>query len=60
VIEDMPVLRDVRLVLRVPERVRAETLEPGGRALRLARGDDGTLSVTVPSVACHQAVAFRY
>jgi hypothetical protein len=60
VLEDMPELRDVRLVVRVPEHIRAATLEPGGRALRLGREKDGTASVIVPSVACHQAVAFRY
>ncbi len=60
VIEDMPELRDVRLNLRVPEPVRSAALEPGGRALRLSPAKDGSLSVLVPSVACHQAVTFRY
>jgi hypothetical protein len=60
VLEDMPELRDVRVALRVPERVRAATLEPGGKALKPARAEDGTVTVTVPSLTCHQAVAFRY
>jgi hypothetical protein len=56
----MPELRDVRLSLRVPEPVRSAALEPGGRALRLSRAKDGSLSVLVPSIVCHQAVTFRY
>ena len=59
-IEDMPELRDVRLALRVPERIQGAALEPGHGMLRLSRADDGVVSVTVPSVACHQAVTFRY
>jgi hypothetical protein len=60
VIEDMPELRDVRLTIRVPQPVRSAALEPGHRALRLSRAKAGSVSVCVPSVACHQAVTFRY
>lgn len=60
VIEDMPELRDVRLSLRVPERIRSAALAPDRAPLALARVKDGSVAVTVPSLRCHRAVVFAY
>jgi hypothetical protein len=59
VIEDMPPILDVPVTLRVPERIRSARLEPQGKSLRMRRAG-GAVSVVVPRVQCHQAVAWEY
>lgn len=59
VIEDVVPLYDIPLELRVPETVTTARLVPGGQALEMTQSD-GVVSLVVPQVECHQAVAFEY
>jgi hypothetical protein len=57
VIEDFPVIGDVRLTLNLPESVRSATVIPGG--LNLALNQFGkTISVNVPPFKMHTAIVF--
>ena len=59
VIEDLVPLRDVAVELRVRERIRKAHLIPGKKPVTLKRSA-GAVKLTVPEVACHQAVVFEY
>jgi hypothetical protein len=58
VIEDLPVLYDVPLTVRVPQAVDSVRLVPGGAGLPMQRVG-GTVSVIVSRVQSHQAVVFK-
>ncbi|MCC7492885.1 MAG: hypothetical protein IT204_11075 [Fimbriimonadaceae bacterium] len=57
VIEDLVPLHDVPVTVRLPQPVRAATLQPQGTALPFTTVD-GATRVVVPRVECHQAVVF--
>ena len=59
VIEDMPELRDVKVTLRVPQKIRRVSLPLNRKSLRPTR-TAGALSAMVPRVTCHQVVMFEY
>lgn len=59
VIEDLPTLSDIPLTLRVDEKIRSVTL-PLTRKKLTAKRSAGGVSVTVPSLNCHEVVVFSY
>jgi hypothetical protein len=59
VLEDMPPLYGVTVALLVPERVQSAHLPLNGGTLSLEQ-DGNRVRVTVPEVAGHQIVEFRY
>lgn len=59
IIEDLVPLRDVRVALRVPRKVKAVRLVPEGAELPFAV-EDGAVSFTVPEFTAHQMVELRY
>ena len=68
VIEDLPTLTDVRVRLRVPEKVTSLMLVPDGTSLELREAPgtpaDGrserTVETTVPRFAAHCAIVASY
>jgi hypothetical protein len=58
VIEDLPVLNDVAVALRVPETIQRAYLAPSEIDLNLV--NNGVAQVVVPEVVGHQAVVFAY
>ena len=63
IIEDMPVLRDVPVRLRLPETAHAVTMEPAGVPLEgrnATEGGTNVLELTVPEFSCHTAVCVSY
>lgn len=56
VIEDLPVIRDVPVRLRLPEEVNEAVLEPAGHGLDLQREVDGSVQFVVPELSCHAAI----
>ncbi len=59
IIEDLVPLHSVPVTLDVPEAIRRASLAPAGQELKMVRRA-GRISVTVPSVECHQMVVFEY
>ena len=59
VIEDLPELRDVKVSLRLPERVRSLRLVPDGGELPLERNAD-RVCTSIPAFSCHCAVVAEY
>ncbi|MBM4086368.1 MAG: hypothetical protein FJ272_16405, partial [Planctomycetes bacterium] len=60
VIEDLPELRDVKVAVRLPVKVKQATLPLSNKKLTLKPGSSGGLTVTVPRVQCHEMVVFEY
>jgi hypothetical protein len=58
-IEDVIPLRDTRVALRLPKKVKRVQLVPDGEALGFTQ-EDGVLSFTVPEFASHQMVELAY
>lgn len=59
VIEDLTPLRDVRVMLKLPRRVKKATLEPQGEVLA-AKAVGGELHLNIDEFACHQMIALAY
>lgn len=59
VIEDMPPLRDVALMVRLPKPIARAWLVPGEMELPISHSGD-MLKTVIPEFACHCAVAFEY
>jgi hypothetical protein len=63
IIEDMPVLREVPVRLRLPEAAREITLEPAGFRLESKNSTEGGMNVlelTVGEFRCHTAICVTY
>jgi len=58
-IEDVIPLRDTRVALRLPRKVKTVQLVPDGEALGFTQ-EDGVVSFTVPEFASHQMVELAY
>jgi len=58
-IEDVIPLRDTRVALRLPKKVKTIQLVPDGEALGFHQ-EDGVVSFTVPEFASHQMVELGY
>ncbi|MEO6876265.1 MAG: alpha-amylase family protein [Opitutaceae bacterium] len=58
-IEDVIPLRDTRVALRLPKKVKTARLVPDGEALGFNQ-EDGVVSFTVPEFASHQMVELAY
>lgn len=58
-IEDVIPLRDTRVALRLPKKVKTIRLVPDGEALGFNQ-EDGVVSFTVPEFASHQMVELGY
>ncbi|MDB6093292.1 MAG: alpha-amylase [Verrucomicrobia bacterium] len=58
-IEDVIPLRDTRVALRLPKKVKTARLVPDGEALGFTQ-EDGVVSFTVPEFAAHQMVELGY
>ena len=59
VIEDLPTLRRVKARLRVEQLVRRVALEPQGKEIPFKQTGD-VVTLTVPSVTCHQIVSLTF
>lgn len=59
IIEDLVELREIPVTLRVPEKIKRAILPLTGETLAMKKIAGG-VSVTVPSVKCHQMVVFEY
>lgn len=59
VIEDLLPLRDVRVSLALPEKVRSVTLEPQGEEIGFDAAN-GCISLSVDEFLCHQMVVIDY
>jgi len=59
VIEDLPPLRDVRVSLKLPEKILRATLEPQGAGIG-CEIRDGRVSLDVEEFSCHQMIALAY
>lgn len=59
VIEDLPPLRDVRVSLKLPEKILRATLEPQGSGIPCEL-HDGRVSLDVAEFSCHQMIALAY
>lgn len=58
-IEDLIPLRDTRVALRLPKKVKSVRLVPDGEALGFTQAD-GVVSFTVPEFTSHQMVELAY
>ena len=58
-IEDVIPLRDTRVALRLPKKIRSARLVPDGEALEFTQ-QDGVVSFMVPEFASHQMVELAY
>lgn len=58
VIEDLIPLRDVEVVLRLPEPVKSVTLEPQGKEISFAVEND-RIKVRIDEFTCHQMVVLK-
>ncbi len=60
VIEDIPVLRDIAVRLRLPEKVKSVTIIPEGREADYTQDGGETIELTVPAIEGHCAIVARY
>lgn len=59
VIEDIAVLRDVAVSVRLPRQITGVSAEPQGQPLPFTQ-EEGWVSFTVPRLECHQMIVLRY
>lgn len=59
VIEDLPELRDVKVLLRLPETILLLRLVPSGDVLDLVHTEDA-IATTIPAFSCHCAIVADY
>jgi len=59
VIEDLPEVRNIPLVLRVPQKIKRACLIPDNKRLSLKRSN-ASVRVVVPAFTSHCAVVFEY
>ena len=59
-IEDLPIIRDVAVRLRLSETVKSLRLEPAGQDLGWEASGDGSINLIVPEFSCHCAVVAGY
>ena len=55
VIEDLPPVRDIPVTLQIIEPLAEAILQPQGQVIPFTQSG-GTVTLTVPQVACHQMV----
>jgi len=58
-IEDLLPLRDVRVKVRLPRRIRAARLVPENVQLPFSQ-NEGAVEFTVPEFLCHQMIELSY
>jgi hypothetical protein len=59
VIEDLPELRDVNVLLRLPETIQSLRLVPAGGSLAMMESGDA-IATTIPAFSCHCAIVAEY
>lgn len=59
VIEDLPVIYNINARLMIKEKIKRASLEPQDKEIPFTQ-ENGIVTITVPSVECHQIVAFEY
>jgi len=59
IIEELPVMYNTVITLRLSEKIKKVTLEPQGKPLAFET-QNGGLKMTVPEFTCHQMVVLEY
>ncbi|MEX0776639.1 MAG: alpha-amylase family protein [Phycisphaeraceae bacterium] len=60
VIEDLPILRDVEVTIRLPEKIKRAWEPTTGHKLKLSKGSHGTRRIVIPQLHGHAMAALAY
>jgi len=59
VIEDIPVIADVKVGVKLPQAISSVTLVPSMESLQFQKKEDGRIEFTLPRLECHQIIELK-